>query len=525
MAGHGNEGCLFSMGLGLREVYPEFLISLLCLALFYCYYRFFFGTPTTVVPVNWPLAGMFPGLLANFHRLHDWGNELLRETGCTFSFRGPWFLDLNYIVTCDPANLQHIFNVNFQNYPKGDEFANIFDILGDGIFISDGERWRRQRAKAHALVGQRSFRSFVAAASRDKVEKGLLPLLDEVARRGSAVDLQDVFLRLTFDMTAYLVFGVDPCCLSIDFPTVPFARAMDDAMEAVLLRYTVPPAWWKWKRRHRVGESERKMAAAWREIDRFIAECVAEKRKNSDRTQTSTDLLSSYMNDVDDDQQGAEIDHKFLRDTAVNYMLAGRDTTGAALSWFFWSLSKNPTAEDKILEELKTILKERPSSGRPAVFEAEELGKMVYLHAALLEALRLFPPVPIEQKEAVGPDVLPSGQKVERGAKILVSLLAIGRMDGVWGEDCGEFRPERWISEKGRLRHEPSYKFMSFNSGPRTCLGKEVAFTQMKAAAAAVVYRFRLEAVEGHPVEPKLSIILHMKNGFKVRIKRRCASP
>ncbi|XP_074575901.1 noroxomaritidine synthase-like [Curcuma longa] len=520
MAG-GNDGCWFFMA--LLQVYPEFLISLFCLALFYCYYRFFFGTPSTV-PMNWPLAGMFPGLLVNFHRLDNWGKEILRETGCTFSFRGPWFLDLNYIVTCDPANLQHIFNTNFHNYPKGDEFADIFDILGDGIFISDGERWRRQRAKAHALLGQRSFRSFVAAASRDKVEKGLLPLLDEVARRGAAVDLQDVFLRLTFDMTAYLVFGVDPCCLSIDFPTIPFARAIDDAMETVLLRYTVPPAWWKWMRRHRVGAAERKMATAWKEIDRFIAECVAEKRKNSNQTQASTDLLSSYMND--DDQQGTEIDHKFLRDTAVNYMLAGRDTTGAALSWFFWSLSKNPTAEEKILEELKTILAERSSSSSgSAVFEEEELGKMVYLHASLLEALRLFPPVPINQKEAVGPDVLPSGQKVERGAKILVLLYAIGRMDGVWGEDCGKFRPERWISEKGRLRHEPSYKFVPFNSGPRACLGKEVVFTQMKAAAAAVVYRFRLEAVEGHPVEPKLSIILHMKNGFKVRIMRRCASP
>ncbi|XP_074574527.1 noroxomaritidine synthase 3-like [Curcuma longa] len=512
----------FSMA--LLQLWPEFLVALLCFALFYCYYRLFFKSPTAM-PVNWPVSGMLPGLLANLHRLHDWATDMLQETGCTFSFRGPWFMGMDYVITCDPANLQHIFNANFSNYPKGDEFAEIFDILGDGIFNADGELWKRQRAKAHGLFMDRSFRSFVFAASHDKVEKGLLPLLDELARRAEAVDLQDVFLRLTFDMTSYLVFGIDLCCLSVDFPTVPFARAMDDAMATLLLRHAVPPAWWKWMRRFRVGAAERRMAAARKEIDGFISECVAEKKKkNSNHDKTNTDLLSSYMND--DDQEEAALHQKFLRDTAMNFMLAGRDTTGAALSWFFWLLSKNPTAEAKILEELKTISPEKDrSSSATVLFEAEELGKMVYLHAALCEALRLFPPVPFEHKAAVRPETLPSGQRVERGTKVLVSLFSIGRMEGVWGMDCGEFRPERWISEKGRLRHEPSYKFMSFNSGPRTCLGKEVAFTQMKVAAAAMLYNFRVEAVEGHVVEPKLSIILHMKNGFHVRIKRRCASP
>ncbi|KAG6493208.1 hypothetical protein ZIOFF_048185 [Zingiber officinale] len=114
-------------------------------------------------------------------------------------------------------------------------------------------------------------------------------------------------------MTAYLVFSVDTSCLSIDFPTVSFVLAMDDSMETILLHSTVSPVWWKWIRRHCFGSAERMMVEAWREIDRFIAACVAEKRKNSNRTQTSTDLLSSYMNDINDDQQGTEIDHKFLQ--------------------------------------------------------------------------------------------------------------------------------------------------------------------------------------------------------------------
>jgi len=101
-------------------------------------------------------------------------------------------------------------------------------------------------------------------------------------------------------------------------------------------------------------------------------------------------------------------------------------------------------------------------------------------------------------------------------------------MEGVWGKGCAEFRPERWLisdeaagTKKKKLRYEPSYKFISFNAGPRTCLGKEMAFVQMKTAAAAVLWNFAVELVPGHAVEPKLSIILHMKNGLAVRVRRR----
>ncbi|WOL07088.1 hypothetical protein Cni_G15824 [Canna indica] len=288
-------------------------------------------------------------------------------------------------------------------------------------------------------------------------------------------------------MTSNLVFGV-ACCLSIDFPTIPFARAVDDAMSTIFIR-------------HRI---KKKLKSLERE---------------KDGVEPKSDLLSAYINDEEEKEQA---DHKFLRDTALNFMLAGRDTTGAGLAWFFWLLSKNPAVEFKILEELKSIVQkeERSSSDCPTMFDSEELSKLVYLHAALCESLRLYPPVPFEHKAAVLPEVLPSGHRVEQGTKILVALYSMGRMEGIWGKDCMEFRPERWISEKGRVKHEPSYKFLSFNSGPRTCLGKEVAFTQMKAVVAAMLYNFQVEVLEGHAVEPKLSIILHMKNGLKSRQTR-----
>lgn len=497
----------------------ELFLSVLCFAVIYILHiRSKRKNP--VIPLHWPLVGMLPALLGNLPRLHDWVTSVLTACPLNFRFTGPPHSGMELFLTSDPANIRHVFTSNFPNYPKGPEFAEIMDILGGGIFNADGDSWRRQRAKAQLLMSGPRFRAFVSRCSRRKVERDLLPLLAHVAGGAGEVDLQDVFLRLTFDTTTTLVFGVDPGCLAIGLPEVPFARAMDDAMDVLLVRNVLPLSWWKLVRWLGVGY-ERKMVAAWRDIDQFIGDTIAKRRKYMKNRggieDDSADLLSSY---IDDEDQEVVVD-AYLRDTTMNLMLAGRDTTGSALSWFFYLLTKNPGVVYKILAELDTVDQSTTTQDGMVIFDPDELGRLVYLHAALCESLRLYPPVPMEHKGVVAAEALPSGHEVQPGDKIMVSLYAMGRMEGVWGKDCREFRPERWIGEDGKPRYVPSYKFMSFNSGPRTCLGKDMAFVQLKAVAAAVVRNFEVEAVPGHVIEPKISIILHMKNGFKARIKRR----
>ncbi|XP_047339758.1 cytochrome P450 86A2-like [Impatiens glandulifera] len=154
---------------------------------------------------------------------------------------------------------------------------------------------------------------------------------------------------------------------------------------------------------------------------------------------------------------------------------------------------------------------------------SRELGELVYLHGALCETLRLFPSVAFEHKSPLQPDVLPSGERVMPNTKIVLSFYSMGRMESIWGKDFMEFKPERWISDSNRNRnlHVPSFKFPAFNAGPRTCLGKEMAFTQMKIVASVILLRYEIQVMEDHPVMPASSIILHMKHGLKVRITPR----
>ncbi|CAN6290726.1 unnamed protein product [Urochloa humidicola] len=509
---------------------PLFLFMQLfpALCLLILYYRHLQSKKTSpLAPTEWPIVGHLPGLIANIHHFHDWATGVLAGASYNFEARGGR-TGLRYFITCDPSNVRHIFTSNFANYPKGDEFAVIFDVLGGGIFNADGESWRRQRVKAQMLMTGPRFRAFTAASIRDKVERSLLLFLAAAAAGGEGsppCDLHDAFLRLTFDMTCTLVFGVDPGCLAVGLPVVPFARAMDDALETLFLRHITPTPLWKLMNRLEVGQ-EKKMAAARRTIDGFVAATVAKRRadKLEQGLTDSYDLLSSFICNEDD---SGDDDDVFLRDTTVNLLLAGRDTTGAALSWFFYLLTQNPLVEQKLLDELAPVAARRKDAGGAdggmVTFDAGELGGLVYLHAALCECLRLYPSVPFEHKAVVADDVLPSGKEMKAGDKVLVFSYSMGRMEGVWGKDCEEFRPERWIGDEAgtKLRYEPSYKFISFNAGPRTCLGKEMAFVQMKVAAAAVLWNFAVELVPGHVVEPKLSIILHMKNGLAVRVRRR----
>ncbi|XXG61335.1 hypothetical protein AAC387_Pa04g3021 [Persea americana] len=491
--------------------------------------------------LNWPMVGMLPYLLLNIHRLHDWCTQVLRDYGCTLVFKGPWFASMDMLVTCDPANINHMLCTNFSNFPKGSDYLEIFDVLGDGIFNSESDTWRYQRKMGHALIRHKGFRQFVARTSRDMVEGELLPFLAQTTQLGLAVDLQDVLQRFSFDSTCVLVFGVNPKCLSVDLPMVPFAKAVDDAKEVIHFRHTVPVTWWKLLRWLNVGE-EKKLARAWETIDHFIMQNLSmrreelskQKEEKEEQAEMCNDLLTSYMNYYCNTSQvkgGEETDRpksdKFLRDSTLNFLVAGRDTISASLTWFFWLVSKNSTVESKILHELRSISPKEEGGGNPKkvkVFNAEELGGLVYLHAALCEALRLFPSVPLIHKGATNWDVLPSGHRVRPGMRILYSLYAMGSMEAIWGNDCMEFKPERWISTDGTLStFEHASKFLVFNAGPRSCMGKDISFTQMKAVAAALIYNFHVQVIPGQIVCPKFSIILYMKNGLMVKVTERCS--
>ncbi|KAL6842292.1 hypothetical protein ACP4OV_027940 [Aristida adscensionis] len=518
---------------------PELLISTLALLAARLYIKYW-RSRNPWRPLDWPVLGVLPSLAGRLQNFNDQIADVLAAHGGNLKAEGPAATGLRFFVTADPANVRHIFTAKHGNYPKGEEFAEIFDVVAGSIFTADGEPGRRHRAMFQSVLTHPRVLDLMAAACRDKVMSGVLPFMARAASAGAAFDVQDLVTRLVFDLTAAPIFGVDPGRLPAaaaggGVPSMRVAGAMDTVMEVGLLRHIIPASCWKAMRRLKIGP-ERRLAAAHAELHAFVKDMMEERRARRGGGAAAADEVVAVDILCADPQYGDEF---LLRKTLINYMIAGRDTVGTALPWVFYNLAMNPRAVAAIRRELAPVASRRAGAGAAVpddagaadsmlFFEPEETKDLVYLHAALFESLRLHPPGPFERKVALADDVLPSGHPVRAGETVLISIYAMGRMESVWGKDCYDYRPERWLSDDGggggggkKLRYVPSHKFTAFNSGPRMCLGKDIAVTQMKAVVAAVLWNFDVEMVEGQRVEPKLSCILQMKNGLMVTVNKR----
>ncbi|KAK1588084.1 hypothetical protein Q3G72_019665 [Acer saccharum] len=491
-------------------------ITLLISLLFLHYYT----KHNKVVLWNLPLVGLLPEVFFNFHGLQNKVTQLLEEKKGTFFLKGALLAQSNILITSDPANVHHIMSSNFSNYVKGSNWRKRFDIFGDdSIFNADFQVWQHNRKIARGFFRHHLFHQLLNKIVPDTIAKGLIPVLDHiVSGQNLVVDLQDLFKRLTFDFASLIVFGSNPNSLSVGFPENIFTKALDDACEATCARHFVPDSFWRLQRWFMVGK-ERKLSKSWKTIDSFCVDHIAIKRKklatNEDHhEEEGFDVLNCYL--TGHEITGPTPTDKIMRDNITSAFLAIGSTTTSTLSWFFWLVSKNPLVEIKIRQEVDKNLPENKVCPMQ-----EELSKLVYLHAALCETLRLFPPVPSQLRVPIQPDNLPSGDHVNENTNVMISLYAMARMVSVWGEDCCEFKPERWITEDGRIKHEPAHKFFFFNAGPRICIGKDIAFTMMKGVVATMMRNYNVGVVESHPVMPNLSTVFSMKHGLMATVTNR----
>ncbi|EAY76187.1 hypothetical protein OsI_04120 [Oryza sativa Indica Group] len=469
----------------------------------------------------YPIVGILPHFVRNQHRLLEWSAGVV--AGCpthTMSFNFKGFGLIAGAITGNPANVEHIVKTNFQNYSKGEYVVSVMeDFLGHGIFNSDGDQWLWQRKAASYEFNKRSLRNFVVDTVRSEVVDRLLPLLTRAERDGRTLDVQDVLERFAFDNVCCVAFDEDPACLTEEGmgtnARTEFLRAFNDAQNILMARF-MSPVEWAWRAKRLLDlEPERRMREALATIHGYADRIVRERReRGAAGLARKDDFLSRFA-------ATGEHSDESLRDVVTNFVLAGRDTTSSALTWFFWLVSGQPDVEDRIAREIRAV---RASSGSTdaAAFSFDELREMHYLHAAITEAMRLYPPVAMDSHCCQNDDVLPDGTFVGKGWQVTYSAYAMARLEELWGADCEEFRPERWLDEDGVFRPESPFKYPVFHGGPRMCLGKEMAYIQMKSIAACVFERFSFRFVGGEG-RPGLvfSVTLRMEGGLPMRVKKR----
>ncbi|XP_057466490.1 cytochrome P450 94C1 [Actinidia eriantha] len=441
-----------------------------------------------------------------FDNLSDWFTHLLRKspTGTIHVHV------LGNTITANPDNVEYMLKTRFDNFPKGKPFSAILgDLLGKGIFNVDGDSWKFQRKMASLELGSVSIRSHALEIVSSEIQNRLIPLMSsEAGKKGGVFDLQDVFRRFSFDTICQFSFGLDPGCLQLDLPISDLAVAFDLASKLLAERAMTGSPWvWKVKRQLNLG-SEKKLKAAIKAIHVLAEEVIQNRRKLGFSTQN--DLLSRFMGTINDE--------RYLRDIVISFLLAGRDTVASALTTFFWLVAQHPEVEAAIREESDRVM-------GPTVQEQtanfQQMKEMHYLQAAMYESMRLYPPVQFDSKFCQEDDILPDGTYVTKGTRVTYHPYAMGRMERVWGNDCLEFKPERWLQD-GVFQLVSPFKYPVFQAGIRVCLGKEIALVEMKSVAVSLIRRFDIRVVTPSQTPRFLpGLTATVRGGLPVTIQER----
>jgi cytochrome P450 len=258
--------------------------------------------------------------------------------------------------------------------------------------------------------------------------------------------------------------------------------------------------------------NNRRLRPALTVLDGIVERLIAAKRRRlaaggEADSPPRRDLLTILML-ARDDETGEGMTDGQLRDEVMTLLIAGHETTANALSWLWYLLDRHPDEQERLRDELLAATGGRP----PAV---DDLPKLPRLKAVIQETLRLYPPVWMFDRRAIGPDDL-GGTKVAAGDLVIFCPYAIHRLPDLW-RDPEAFRPERF--EAGREEQKNKFAYLPFSAGPRTCIGNSFAMLESQIIVGTLLSRFRVRLADPAVIAPQPRVTLRTSRPVVLRLE------
>ncbi|XP_071706665.1 cytochrome P450 89A2-like [Rutidosis leptorrhynchoides] len=228
------------------------------------------------------------------------------------------------------------------------------------------------------------------------------------------------------------------------------------------------------------------------------------------------------------DKDGNKLTEKEIASLCSEFLNGGTDTTSTSLQWIFANLVKYPHIQSKLYDEIVAVVGPPPKLPQhgvePIAIHEEELQKMVYLKAVVLEGLRRHPPGHFVLPHKVKSEVEVNGYVIPQGAIVNFMVGEMGLDPTVW-DDPMEFKPERFMVNEGvfDISGSKGIKIMPFGAGRRVCPGLDLALLHLEYFVANLVWYFDWSVADGYDVDlsEKQEFTTVMKNPLQTHVSSR----
>lgn len=394
-----------------------------------------------------------------------------------------------YMLT-DPDYIEQVLVTGDEHFIKPAEMRDqLVGVFGQGLLLSENEFWREQRNTINPAFYPEKIQSYT-----DTMSEFTQRLIDGWDDR-ETFNIRWEMDRLALQIVMKTLFGVDFYGNEADVLT---------PIKQINKRYTPSnisshlPAWAPTgpNRAYREGK-----AALAKQVEQLIQD----HRALDDRPDN---LLTTLIEATDDEDH--QMTPEVLRDEITTVALGASGPVGLALTYTWYLLSQDDVASRKLLDEAEEVL-----GGDPATLE--DMSELTYTEKVINESLRLYPPVWSVLREPEI-DVKIGDYDVPEGTPLSMTPWAIHRNDDFF-ESPDEFRPERW---DGGLEEElPDYAYIPFGAGPRTCIGKRFALTEMTLAIPTIFQQYEIDYVPDDPMEFSVAHILEPAGDVEMTVRKR----
>ncbi len=424
---------------------------------------------------------------------------LLPQEAYTMKIGQLGFSRRKIVLVNEPALVRKVLIDEIENYPKNDLMvASLLPLVGDSLFISSGDAWRRQRGMVDGAFAH--MRINTAFEKMELAVDAYENQLDKIADTGDHISLEAGMSSLTADIIYRTIFSKPLDATTAQNIFEAFARFQNAVASVKIGRLLWGKAFANVKHPKAILKDSATIRTHLGGLidDRLYGEKVRYE-----------DICADVMN-AKETASGRGFTREEIVDQICVFFMAGHETTASVLTWVFFLLTQQPDCADRILEEVGEV-----TSGRRVGLD--DIKKMVFTRSVFREVMRLYPPLGFVPRVALQ-DMWLGSEFAPRGSMIMISPWLIHRHEALW-DAPDRFDPERFLGGKEN-KHEPG-SYLPFGIGPRVCVGAAFALMESVLIMARLTRRYQFLPVDPDSVRPVSRLTIRPAQDMKMRLVRR----